>query len=77
MCMAEQIKNSLDSTTWKKIGKSALLLIGGFIAGDGGVSLLQCVTDADLGAYKVPAVLVSTFVINAIREYIKGKPKEE
>lgn len=68
-----QIKNSFDKESLKKIGKSALLLVGGFVAGDGGVSLLQWVSGAELGVYRVPAVLVSTFVINAIREYMKGK----
>ena len=71
-----QVKFSFDKETWKKIGKSALLLIGGFIAGDGGITLLQHVTDAELGVYKVPAVLISTFIINTIREYVKGEKKD-
>ncbi len=68
-----QVKNSFDKESLKKIGKSALLLIFGFIAGDGGISIIQYITNADLGVYRVPAVLVSTFVINTVREYMKGK----
>ncbi len=68
-----QVKNSFDKESLKKIGKSALLLIFGFIAGDGGISIIQYITNADLGVYRVPAVLVSTFIINTVREYMKGK----
>lgn len=68
-----QVKNSFDKESLKKIGKSALLLIGGFVVGDGGISILQYITNADLGIYRVPAVLGFTFLINTVREYMKGK----
>ena len=71
--MEEQIKNKFDSVSLQKIGKSALLLLSGFIAGDGGISILQYITNADLGVYRMPTVLISTFIINTIREYVKGK----
>ena len=67
-----QVKNSLDKVTMKKIGISALLLLGGFIAGDGGVSILQYLINAELGVWRVPSVLVATFIINTVREYLKG-----
>jgi hypothetical protein len=68
-----QVKYKFDPETLKKIGKSALLLVGGYIAGEGGITILQYVTNAELGKYKIPAVLVSAFLINTIREYVKGK----
>jgi hypothetical protein len=71
----DQIKNKLDTETLSKIGKSALLLIGGFIAGDGGISLLQYITSTELGVWRVPAVLGATFIINTVREYMKGVKK--
>jgi hypothetical protein len=69
-----QIKNRFDKETLKKLLKSALLLAGGYIAGDGGIRIIEIVNNTDLGKYKVPAVIVSTFIINAIREYMKGDP---
>jgi len=72
-----QIKYSFDPETLKKIGKSALLLVGGYIAGEGGIMILQYLGNMELGKYKIPAVLVSTFIINSIREYVKGRPQEK
>jgi hypothetical protein len=71
-----QVKNKFDKETWKKMLKSAALLAGGYITGDGGIRLLEYLQNADLGKYKLPAVIAFTFIINAIREYMSGQPEK-
>jgi hypothetical protein len=70
-----QKKNSFDKETWKKIGKGALIGIGGFIAGEGGIQILQCLSQAELGVFRPYAVVLGGIIVNVFREYFKGEAK--
>ena len=67
--MSEQIKKKLDKVTITKIAK------GAGIAG-GGVALLyilQALTSADFGNYTPIVTALLAVLINAVKEYLKGK----
>ena len=67
--MAEQIKNSLDSTTLAKIGKGALIAMGGALC----VYLLEIIPTVDFGNLTPAIVGIASILINSIREYLKGQ----
>jgi len=65
----EQIKNSFDSTTIKKIGIGALIAGGGALA----VYILQALSSMSFGELTPLVVAVCSILINAIKEYNAGK----
>ncbi|MFA5396850.1 MAG: hypothetical protein WC346_12655 [Methanogenium sp.] len=70
----QQIKWSLDLITLKKMGISALLLIGGALLTYVSDNLLQLITAVGIPDAYMPLALASfTWLINAVREIIKGK----
>ncbi len=76
MADTKQTKYSFDTATLKKIGKGALIGISGFLAGEGGIQLLQYLSQANLGAFRPYAVVIGGILVNAVREYVKGQPKQ-
>ena len=68
-----QVKNSFDEKTIKKI------LIGAAIAGGGAAALflLNAVGQLDAGGLTPVIAFLVPFLGNAIREYLKGVDKEE
>jgi len=64
-----QKKNSFDPETIEKIIKGAAIA-GGSAAT---IYLLQWIMTVDLGVYTPMAVAIAGIVINAIREYMKGR----
>ena len=66
----EQIKNSFDQETLKKIGKGAL------IAGTGAAALyiLDALGAIDFGSALTPVIAaLIPIAVNAIKEYLKGQ----
>lgn len=69
-----QIKNTFDVVTLKKMGVSALLLIGGTLLTYVSDNLLQLVGAVGIPDQAKPLVLAMfTWLINAGKEFIKGK----
>lgn len=69
-----QIKNTFDAVTLKKMGVSALLLIGGALLTYISDNLLQLVGAVGIPEQLMPLTLaVFTWLINAGKEFIKGK----
>jgi hypothetical protein len=64
-----QKKNSFDKETLVKIGKGALIAGGGALA----TYLLQAIAQLDLGSSSALITAVCAILINAIREFNKGK----
>jgi len=65
----EQKKYSLDQKTLEKIGKSFLIAFAGFLA----TYLEDLIPMVDFGEFTPLVVALNSVLINAIREYIKGK----
>lgn len=65
----EQKAFAFDPTTLKKIGKGALIAVGGAAS----VALLQYVAGLDFGENSAIVGAVCAILINIVREYIKGK----
>ncbi len=63
----EQIKNSFDSVTLRKIG------IGALIAGTGAVLAYIGQLGLDYGAYTPIVTAILAILVNAVREYSKGR----
>lgn len=71
--MDNQIKNSFDAVTMRKIAKGAL------IAGTGtaGLYLLGWLSTLNYGTVWTPVIAGAIpFLINAIREYMKGDEQD-
>lgn len=69
-----QIAKQFDITTLKKMGISALLLVGGVLAtylSDNALKLVGAVGIPD--EYKPLVVPVYTWLINTVKEWIKGE----
>lgn len=64
----EQKAYSFDLTTLKKIGKGALIAVGGAAM----VALLQYISGLDFGNNSAIVGAVCAILINVVREYIKG-----
>ena len=67
-----QVKFRLDKETWKKIGKGALIALGG----TAGTVILEYATKVNFGAWTPLVVSGISIVINACREYVKGEKKD-
>jgi len=69
-----QIKKSFDTVTLKKMGTSALLLVGGALLTYLSDNILQLVGAFGIPDAFMPLVLaVFTWLINAGKEYLKGR----
>lgn len=69
-----QIKQQFDSVTLKKMGVSALLLIGGALLTYISDNLLQFIGAVGIpDTWKPFALSLFTWLINAGKEFIKGK----
>ena len=67
---------SLDAVTLNKIAKSGLLLLAGGLLTFISDNLLQILAAIHLNSSESAyAVIVFTFLINAVREIIKGVPR--
>jgi hypothetical protein len=64
-----QVKNSFDVETLKKIGKGALIAGGGALA----VYALQAVMVMDFGDATPIVVALASILLNVVREYRKGE----
>ena len=64
-----QQKFKFDKETLKKIGLSALLLV----AGAGATALQDLIPTIDFGQWTPVIFALNTWLINTIREFIKGK----
>lgn len=72
-----QIAKRFDITTLKKMGISALLLVGGVLAtylSDNALKLVGAVGIPD--EYKPLVVPAYTWLINSVKEWIKGEELE-
>lgn len=72
-----QISKRFDITTLKKMGISALLLVGGVLAtylSDNALKLVGAVGIPD--EYKPLVVPAYTWLINSVKEWIKGEELE-
>lgn len=67
--MNTQVKNSFDPVTLKKIGKGALIAMGGALC----VYLLDIIPGLDFGSATPAIVGVASIIINSIKEYLKGQ----
>lgn len=68
-----QIKNSFDSVTLEKIGKSALLLLAGTFLAFVSDNLVQLLTATGMTKDQLGfAIVLFTLLINTAREYLKG-----
>lgn len=65
----DQVKNSWDYVTLRKVGKGALISGGAAFA----IYFAQWIMTADSGVYTPLAVAFAGFVINSVREYLKGE----
>jgi len=65
----KQIAFSFDKESLKKVGKGALIAVGGTLC----TYLLENLTSLDFGAYTGIVVALMSIIINSIREYIKGQ----
>ena len=73
----EQKAWTLDKVTLKKIGKSALLVLGGTFLSFLSTNMVQIFTAFNSPAeYQVYLAGFFTWAINAVQEYIKGKQNE-
>jgi hypothetical protein len=64
-----QTAYKLDKVTLCKIGKGALIAMGGVLC----TYLLEVIPGIDFGSLTPAIVGISSIVINAIREWIKGQ----
>jgi len=67
-----QIKNKFDIESLIKILKGAGIA-GGAVAI---IYILEAIPNLDFGAYSVLVVGICSVLINAVREYLKGKTSE-
>ena len=65
----EQVACSLDKVTLGKIARGALIAGGGALV----VYALQAVSAMDLGEATPIVVALCSIIINAVKEFIKGK----
>jgi hypothetical protein len=71
---AKQIKSAFDPITLRKMGTSALLLLGGTLLTYLSDNLLELITAVGIPDVILPvAVSVFTWLINTVREYLKGQ----
>lgn len=63
-----QIAYKLDKETLGKIGRGALIAMGGALC----TFLLEAIPGIDFGSATPLVVGISSIVINAVREWIKG-----
>lgn len=68
-----QIAKSFDKVTLKKMGISALLLLGGTLLTYLSDNLLQLVAAVGIpDEFKPVALAIFTWIINSVKEYLKG-----
>lgn len=60
---------TLNETDWKKIGKGALIAVGGAAA----TYALSVLPEVDFGQYTPLAVSVLSILINALLKFFEGK----
>jgi hypothetical protein len=63
-----QTKNCFDNETLKKIGKGAMIAIGGALL----TYLVEHIADFNFGDAAPLVVVVASILINSLREYKKG-----